>query len=201
MGLVLGQSNDKTFNVLRSKNVNSLQRQQTTRLVAILPSINCIELAQPFVDHFASSSTTIALDNNQRSYSTTTISDRFNLLLSANDLNDVVLSDSSLDKACQVRLRDLRRLLSTNEWLNDEIVNALISLSIRSTPKCDAFSSFIVKKLASNDDSWIERYQSFRGKTFQELLTEKIVRLIGESLFVHCINTLNKIVYSHSLAY
>lgn len=48
----------------------------------------------------------------------------------------IVLNDTSLDKARQIRLLDLRRLL-TGEWCDDELVNALIALAIVRSTDCE----------------------------------------------------------------
>jgi hypothetical protein len=67
LGLMFGRSNDdKIFNVLRSRNIKSLQRPtKNVGIVALLPSINCIKLAQPFINQFATTATTIVIDSDQ----------------------------------------------------------------------------------------------------------------------------------------
>ena len=105
--------------------------------------------------------------------------------VSVDDEEDVLLSDTSLDKACEVRVRDLRRLV-TREWLNDEIINALLAIFVRdnSIEPIDAFSSLIepkVQQLVSSPESrnnkpLATRYYSFRGQTFQYLLENNVVR-------------------------
>ena len=198
------------------------QHLESSRTIALLPSINLLRLAKPFVNHFAKSITIVINQQRrqqQQSYSycgeATTNNDRFNkLLLSAphannNDVDDLVLF--AVDKVCQVRLRDLRRLL-TDERFNDELVNALIALAIQSSSsQCDAFSSMIVKKLCNTVDNgdWIKRYHSFTGKTFQQLLTLETVSSLFSfslSLSLSCIKNyrilsanLDSLAYDRSL--
>jgi len=84
----------------------------------------------------------------------------FDMLSSAADVEEVVLSDASLNKAATVHLRDLRRLVVVGEWLNDETINALVAMFVKSATVasdnddddddddlCDAFSSFTTDKL------------------------------------------------------
>jgi hypothetical protein len=108
--------------------------------------------------------------------------------LSANAGNEeaVLLSDTSLDNACAVKLIDLRRLV-TGRWLNDETVNALTAIFVRETTgtdvTVDGFSSLISQKVqqidalksADEEARLGTHFRSFGGKSFEHLLREKVV--------------------------
>jgi len=101
-------------------------------------------------------------------------------LSDARDVESVLLSDASLDKACSVYLRDLRRLVTGN-WLNDETLNALLVIFTHDAAQpIDAFTSFIsdeLRDLQSNkidDKRFLTRYYSFGGNMFQSLLRDKV---------------------------
>jgi len=104
----------------------------------------------------------------------------------AYDVESVVLSDTSLDKACTVYLRDLRRVV-TGRWLNDETLNALLATFTREAAQpIDACTSFILDKLSNIDltnesqrQRFLTRFDSLGGNTFQHLLQNSVPVLIA----------------------
>jgi hypothetical protein len=125
----------------------------------------------------------------------------FEKLMRATDIEQTSLHNDSLDKACCVKLCDLRRLVTPGQWLNDEIINALLSLIVRSAPatQFDAFTSLIEGKLtqlvsSENGDEarkFAEKYNSLQGRTFTELCNTNVVSKRASVMlfiFIHIAN-------------